>query len=183
MEKLVLIHHALFKSLEEQIVCSVCFVGKISNRLKKSWNIFFLFISSSSISFIYERFLLLLNFKSGYLFVATFLLRVVRRLKTYSIFAHRSLSSRISLSLSLLYIFSISLLTVRLLFIPEDKKCHAERIFKRREQRKETMILKRISKKKTLNHHFHLCKYSKTIFSRASEIILRIISLTILILQ
>lgn len=144
----------------------MCFVGKISSRLKKSWNIFsffFLFISSSSISFIYQRFLLLLNFKSGYLFVATFLLRVVRRLKTYSIFAHRSLSSRISLSLSL-YIFSISLLTARLLFIPEDKKCHAERTFKRREQRKETMILKRVSKKKNFEPPFSSMQILKNNF-------------------
>lgn len=48
MEKLVLIHHALFESLEEQIVCS--FVGKISSRLKKSWNIFSFFF------FIYKQF-------------------------------------------------------------------------------------------------------------------------------
>lgn len=75
MEKLVLIHHCLNRWRSKYCIV-LCFVRKISSH--RSWNIFFLFflfyfISSLSISFIYERFLLLfLNFKSGYLLVATF---------------------------------------------------------------------------------------------------------------
>lgn len=119
MEKLVLIHHALFESLEKQILYCVVLRKKDFElqKLEYFFLFFFSFISSLSISFIYERFLLLfLNFKSGYLLVATFFASCrqfenVQHIRTSALILE-------NLSLSLLRIFS----TARLLFILEDKK-------------------------------------------------------------
>lgn len=128
MEKLVLIHHALFESLEKQILYCVVLRKKDfeSQKLEYFFLFFFSFISSLSISFIYERFLLLfLNFKSGYLLVATFFASCRQFENVQHIRTSALILENLSLSSSI-----CSFPTARLLFIPEDKKIsHGEDIY------------------------------------------------------